>query len=55
MRICNFGRYKPIETALKHAGLRVTEVVKQGKKTVITVSQCKNKGKNHNEIQPFSS
>ena len=31
-------RYRPMLTALKKAGLKVDEVVKQDKKTVITVS-----------------
>ena len=35
-----FDCYRPIEVVLKEVGLKVDEVVKQGKKTIITVSQC---------------
>ena len=33
------GHRKPVETALIEAGFRVEEVVKQGKRTVITVTR----------------
>ena len=33
------GQNKPMEKALKEAGLTVEEVVKRGKKTVITVTR----------------
>ncbi|MCL2762261.1 MAG: hypothetical protein FWD36_03510 [Treponema sp.] len=39
MKLCGFDRYEPMETALKEAGLQVDEVVKQGKKTVVTVTR----------------
>ena len=34
----NINHYKPMLTALKKAGFKVVEVVKQDKKTLITVS-----------------
>jgi hypothetical protein len=39
MKIGGLGRYEPLETALNETGFKVDEVEKQGKKTVITVSQ----------------
>jgi hypothetical protein len=36
----SLDRYAPLETALNEAGFKVDEVEKQGKKTVITVTQC---------------
>jgi len=32
--------YKPVETALKEAGLKIEEIVKHRKKIVITVTRC---------------
>jgi hypothetical protein len=40
MKIRDIERYKPVLTALKKAGFKVVEVVKQEKKTIITVSAC---------------
>ena len=42
MRILSCDRYISIETALNEAGLKIDEVVKQGKKTVITVCKYAN-------------
>jgi len=38
MKFGNIDHSKPVLTALKKAGFKVDEVVKQDKKTVITVS-----------------
>jgi hypothetical protein len=35
----NFNRYAPLKTAPKKAGYKVDEVEKQGKRTVIAVSE----------------
>jgi len=37
MENCSRGQYESIKKALKRVGFKVGEVVKQGKKTVITV------------------
>ena len=46
MEVCGVDRYVHMEIALKEAGLKVEEIARQGKKTVINVSHCKQKSEN---------
>jgi hypothetical protein len=39
MKMDSLDRYVPLETALHELGFQVDDVEKQGKKTIITVSQ----------------
>jgi len=41
MKSCNQGHYESIKKALKGVGLKVDEILKQDKKTVITVLRYK--------------
>jgi hypothetical protein len=43
METGNLNRYAPLETALKKAGYKVDEIEKQGKRTVIAVSEYEEK------------
>jgi hypothetical protein len=63
MRICGLEHNKAILTALKKADFKVVEVVKQGKKTVITVAStngCQKplpvagKNQSYEQIEPHS-
>jgi hypothetical protein len=45
METGNFNRYAPLKTALKRAGYKVDEIEKQGKRTVIAVSEYEKKDK----------
>jgi len=42
MKSCDLKHYAPIKTALKEVGFKVDSIVKQGKKTVITVTRYVN-------------
>jgi hypothetical protein len=45
METGDLNRYAPLKTALKKAGYKVDEVEKQGKRTVIAVSEYEKKDK----------
>ena len=51
MEICSFDSYKPVETALKEAGFKVDEVVKHGKKIVVTITRHTKPGKGREQLK----
>ena len=43
MDICSADNNAPLKSALKEVGLKIEKIAKQGKKTIITVSQNRKK------------